>query len=262
MKSGAYLWRRRSLSFTEVESRLRYREPFYPYVESAGGPLANPGPFEKYFGYRVEVDANLLATLSDLRAIVAPQLLPPGLITDEELIEALHFLRESRLVNWFVSSGEEDAILLDTTLAIPSLFFEYVDEPLVALYYGHHVTDPLPLFDLARERRIVREQCSRARRIGQAASLTIEEWIKTLTHFQGRCAFSPEHAYEILEHFTPVVYGGGTTVFNCVPSCRGCNAVKADRLPVDLRKKLLGEAISRIQEYLDQQREQWIQKHS
>lgn len=247
------------LTYTEIESRLRYLEPFYPYVESAGGPLANPGPFEKYFGYQVEVDANLLVNLSDLRAMVTPQLLPPGLVTDEELREALNFLQEARLVHWFIYGGE-DSITSDTMLAIGSLFFEFVDEPLATLYYGHRVTDTVPLFDITRERRIVREQRSRAARIGQAASLTFEEWIETVTHFQGHCAFSSDHPYEVLEHFIPVTYGGGTTIFNCIPACQRCNAIKADRLPADLRETRLGEALPRIQEYLDQRREHWLRK--
>ena len=80
-------------------------------------------------------------------------------------------------------------------------------------------------------------------------------------YFNGRCAFSADHSYEVLEHFIPVNYGGGTTMFNCIPACQSCNAIKADRLPVDLHLTRLGEALPRIQEYLDRQREQWLRKH-
>jgi 5-methylcytosine-specific restriction endonuclease McrA len=117
------------------------------------------------------------------------------------------------------------------------------------------------MIDLTRERRIVRKQCSRAGRIGQAASLTLEEWIETVTYFCGRCAFYSDHPYEVLEHFMPIIYGGGTTVFNCIPACRSCNAIKNDRLPDDLRQTRLGSTLSRIQTYLDQRREQWINQH-
>ena len=49
------------LTFSEIEVRLRYKEPFYVYVESAYGPLGDPGPFLEYFahGMRNELSVGL-----------------------------------------------------------------------------------------------------------------------------------------------------------------------------------------------------------
>jgi hypothetical protein len=199
------------LTYTEIDERLRYHEPFYVYVESAYGHLADPGPFQNCFGYTVDVDACLEVTLSDMRAIVIPQLLPPAEITDQALFEALELLRNIHLVSWHCY-GEGERSLSELLFSIGTLFLPQIHEALTTLYYGHQVTGAGLQVDLTRERRIVREQCSRAGRIGQAASLTLEEWRETITYFNGKCAFFPEHPYEVLEHFIPVVYGGGTTV--------------------------------------------------
>lgn len=246
------------LTYTEIERRLRYHEPFYVYVETCGGPLADPNPFEQCLGYEVDVDANLMVTIADLQNLVTPQMVPPAVITSREICHALDLLRRQRLLSWHPLG--ENTRTPDTQLYISTIYEPHIDEALVALYQGRRTNGTEAQFDLARERRIVREQCSRAGRIGQAASLTLEEWLETLTHFQGRCAFQANHPYDVLEHFIPVVYGGGTTVFNCIPACRSCNAVKNDRLPDDLRHTRLGPVLSQIQAYLDRCRDQWLNK--
>lgn len=249
------------LTYSEIEYRLRYREPFYVYVESVGGPLGNPTPFQEYLGYKVEVDANLVVTLQDIRDVVTPQLILPALVTDQELFHALDFLREENLVYWSTYYEDEETRSPETDLLVHPLYLDYIDDKLALLHYGHRVTEEKPLYDVTKERRVVREQRSRAGRIGQAASLTFEEWVETLVYFGGKCAFFSDHPYEVLEHFIPVSYGGGTTAFNCIPACRRCNATKNDRLPVDLHETRLGATLPRIQAYLDQRREQWLSKH-
>lgn len=247
------------VAFSKIENSVQYKEPFYVYVESAYGPLGDPGPFKEYFGYKTGVDGNLEADLALLRAVVVPQLLPPATVTDEELWEALDLLEERCHVSWHLYSDERTP---DAFIDIGSLFLNYFDNAVASFHYGYRIGEEEPLYNATRERRIVREQKSRAARIGQSASLTFEEWIETLLYFNGRCAFFADHPYEVLEHFIPVNCGGGTTVFNCIPACQACNAVKADRLPVDLGGARLREALPRIQAYLDERRELWLRKHS
>ncbi len=136
-------------TYTEIETRLRYHEPFYVYVESAGGPLGNPNPFQDYFGYRVDVDANLEADITDLRAVILPQLVPPVEVTDQEIFDALDLLRETHLLSWHTWGDNEKA--LDTLFYFSTLYEPRIDEALTALYHGQHFTGSTPLFDLNRE---------------------------------------------------------------------------------------------------------------
>lgn len=60
---------------------------------------------------------------------------------------------------------------------------------------------------------------------GLSASLTIEQWLATLHHFEWACAYC-QKPFVGLDHFVPTALGGGTTVGNCVPCCMTCNTVK------------------------------------
>lgn len=65
----------------------------------------------------------------------------------------------------------------------------------------------------------------KARDVGAAADLTIEEWKEILDEYDHRCAycFAP---YEHLDHVLPLSLGGGTTKDNVVPACARCNYSK------------------------------------
>lgn len=79
-----------------------------------------------------------------------------------------------------------------------------------------------------RERRKVYKANYRARIRQQPADLKLTEWLNTLEHFRGRCAYCQDtFSYEHLEHFFPISgYSVGTTAYNCVPSCIACNRYK------------------------------------
>lgn len=67
-----------------------------------------------------------------------------------------------------------------------------------------------------------------ARRRGLPSTLTLEEWMRTIEHFQDRCAYCVRD-WDVVEHVTPLDEHGGTTVANCVPACHSCNISKGGR---------------------------------
>lgn len=86
---------------------------------------------------------------------------------------------------------------------------------------------------LEQERLRVEFQNKRASALGLAATLTFEQWIKTLDHFQWTCAYCAG-PYEVLEHFIPLILQGETSVSNCLPACFRCNARKLGMHPGSL----------------------------
>jgi hypothetical protein len=128
----------RSVTYTEVETRLRYHEPFYVYVDSVGGHLGNPGPFDDCLGYKVDVDANLEVTIADLRAVVTLQLLCPAEVTDQELFDALDLLEKINHISRYTYGEEERSP--DTLFTISTIYLPRINEALTTLYYGHRVT--------------------------------------------------------------------------------------------------------------------------
>jgi len=76
----------------------------------------------------------------------------------------------------------------------------------------------------AKERQHVKLHLRRARIEGLQADLTLDQWLETLVRYEWKCAYC-KGPYEVLEHITPLSYGiDGTTIHNCVPGCRSCNA--------------------------------------
>jgi hypothetical protein len=96
--------------------------------------------------------------------------------------------------------------------------------------------------DFDRERRRVNRNLRRALKAGTAATLTLEQWVETIAHFRGLCAYCQKKPFAVLEHFIPVELGG-TVIGNVVPACQACNVFK-DCLPPTL------EAWVRVREYL------------
>lgn len=74
---------------------------------------------------------------------------------------------------------------------------------------------------------------SRARKNGCPATLTVAEWIRTLEDFKGLCAYCKERPALSIDHFIPIICGGGTTAGNCIPACQGCNTSKCGLHPDD-----------------------------
>jgi 5-methylcytosine-specific restriction endonuclease McrA len=112
---------------------------------------------------------------------------------------------------------------------------------------------------MGREERIVFMECERARQRGLPATLTLQEWEQTKKHFRehwGRdadcCAYCGG-SYEALDHFVPIVEGGGTTADNCVPACKRCNSSKGGLHPDEIRETARSpEAIRRVRTTLTQ----------
>jgi hypothetical protein len=79
-------------------------------------------------------------------------------------------------------------------------------------------------------------QLRRARRAaskrGLEATLTITDWYQTCADLEYRCAYCGEEARDAtIDHFLPMVSGGGTTITNCLLSCRQCNHLKGPSRP-------------------------------
>lgn len=82
------------------------------------------------------------------------------------------------------------------------------------------------------EKGKVQSQNKRAKNARLLATLTLDQWLETLKHFKWRCAYCKKGNYTVLEHFVPIIHGGGTTWDNCVPSCTRCNAIKQSWNPL------------------------------
>lgn len=85
-----------------------------------------------------------------------------------------------------------------------------------------------------KEYRIVSANRYRAKSLGSSATLTANEWIAIIKYFDWKCAYCLSNPYECMDHLIPISKNGGTTVLNCVPSCRDCNNAKGDKHPDDM----------------------------
>lgn len=98
------------------------------------------------------------------------------------------------------------------------------------------------------------QQLSRARRAGLPATLTQIEWARTIKYFNGKCAYCLRDKYNVVEHFVPMIKGGGTTKDNCIPACWSCNSRKDSFCP-QVREAFPREALERVKAFLEQYRE-------
>lgn len=85
-----------------------------------------------------------------------------------------------------------------------------------------------------KEARLVDKHNQRAFFAGGDSSLTIEQWIITLEHYDWRCAYCGGSYEELEEHRIPIDRGDGTTAKNCVPSCQSCNRRKGALHPEEI----------------------------
>jgi|SRR3954471_21233683 len=104
----------------------------------------------------------------------------------------------------------------------------------------------------------VSSQLSRARAAGTPATLTTKEWAATVTYFGGKCAYCKNRPFEALEHFFPIILGGGTTADNCVPACHECNSRKGSMHPERLTSLFSHEVIEHIKQYLQGDKQQIV----
>ena len=92
----------------------------------------------------------------------------------------------------------------------------------------------------------------RARDRGLVGTLSTLDWQRTLEFFHYRCAYCNAMALTI-DHFMPMMYGGGTTHSNCVPCCHSCNERKGSLTPEQLVPSLTtAENFTRIRTYLEE----------
>jgi len=214
-------------------------------------------------------DTWLTITLAELRQAIQGQFVWGTELSTDDLIGALKLLQNKNYMcieDWELFEDTSNGLYSDyqgksSPVITCWLYLQHVDYAIINYYGAHLVTQPVDeRIDTKREKRIVSNQGHRAKRIGQAASLTFEEWAATIIYFNMRCAFCQEKPYEVLEHFIPIIHGGTTSVFNCVPACELCNAIKNDRLPLEILEQMNEQRIQEIQRYLEQRRQQWIQK--
>ena len=94
-----------------------------------------------------------------------------------------------------------------------------------------------------------------ATQLGLEASLTPADWKHTCTDLDHRCAYCgiTVTAGGSLDHFQPLDLQGGTTITNCILSCRSCNTCKANMSPeVFLADR--PERLARLRHYLAHRR--------
>ena len=93
-------------------------------------------------------------------------------------------------------------------------------------------------------------QLARASKLDLPATLTQRQWLDTLDYFTWRCAYCLRADFTCMDHYVPIVQGGGTTQGNCVPACTSCNSAKGGRAPQGYLIK--AHAFTRVAEYLAQ----------
>lgn len=97
-------------------------------------------------------------------------------------------------------------------------------------------------------------QLTRAQQTGLPATLTLDEWLITLEDFKYLCAYCGG-SYDVIEHFIPLVLGGGTTRFNCVPACNSCNTRKKDYHPHLMPFSIgMSEGVTKVADYLQHEK--------
>ncbi len=66
------------------------------------------------------------------------------------------------------------------------------------------------------------------------ADLLIEDWRQTCADVEYRCVYCEKAIASgngSIDHFIPLSCSGGTTIMNCILSCRPCNLAKGDNSP-------------------------------
>ena len=170
-----------------------------------------------------------------------------SVVIQEKLREALHLLDEKSYLRhvWPCNQLNEQIVEEAMEEAYPALFQRYRDKEQ----------------QRRREAERVHHHLHMAKKYGLSATLTLEEWLATLAHFHWKCAYCQHAPYTVLEHFEPVIIGGGTTRYNCVPACDECNLRKQglhpDHIPAEYG---MDEGIARVRSYLASLRQQALEQ--
>jgi len=93
--------------------------------------------------------------------------------------------------------------------------------------------------DTLREFDRVESLARYARRNNIYCSLTLIEWLSTLSDFYGLCAFCKEYTANVIER---LVLPDGYTYFNVVPACKACST---------MRRTSFERAVEQLAVYLD-----------
>jgi hypothetical protein len=160
--------------------------------------------------------------------------------------EACRLLRKKGFLDDIASSAKLDLWAIEGALrgCYPELYEQEENEPERSQ---------------KRESAKVQYHVNMANRLGLPATLTLPEWLETLAHFGWKCAYCRKAPYAVLEHIQPMVAGGGTTPFNCVPACAECNLLKHD-IPPELLPPGFDAALEKIQHYLKKRKLRYVQQ--
>jgi hypothetical protein len=107
------------------------------------------------------------------------------------------------------------------------------------------------------EKVLLLHQRRKARVKSLPFTLTKEEWVRTLTHWESCCAYCGEKLETVtIDHYIPVSHPEcpGTIATNCVPACLSCNASKNNKDAAAWLTRQYGvdralEIVSRIHAY-------------
>lgn len=176
----------------------------------------------------------------------------------EELQQLAHTVKERFLLLYGSPySGHSDVHdLLNKRLSLTKrqllqLRAEYLKTQLAAKTKEAPPMQPKQQHSLRNEAKAVTFHNKRAEVVALPATLTVEEWKMTLEYFHHKCAYCRDNDYQVLEHFIPLISGGGTTRYNCVPACVSCNSIKGDQHPSMLSpSRSLARTFPHIQTYL------------
>lgn len=102
---------------------------------------------------------------------------------------------------------------------------------------------------MARTMDALECQLCTSRRYALPATLTREEWGRTVADFGGMCAYCQAVPFKVIEHFVSTRKGGGTTPGNCLPACNRCN-VRKGRCKVGVMDTFGAKRIADLTAYL------------
>lgn len=122
---------------------------------------------------------------------------------------------------------------------------------------------PNRIFKQARKWR------EKSRRLGLPATLSGHEWQRAIDYFGGCCAVCGVQLIEgdkaghqrTLDHWRPLIYGGGTTADNAIPLCQICNDSKGSFKAKRWLRRRYGDELAasiagRVEAYFEWTRQQ------
>lgn len=171
------------------------------------------------------------------------ELLAFGLFKREAMLEAFHLLEIKGYIE-NISHDETHRFIVHVDKINPDFWEEEPEDD-----EGYH-QENFDAYNKGIENKRVTYHLKRAETLALPATLTLNQWLTTLKHFDWQCAYCQQSPYQVFEHFTPLFHGGGTTYSNCVPACYKCNVRKSDLHPTVFRDKIGRAVFDRVQQYL------------